>query len=114
MHEDPPRGRPRLPSPLQAADQKAPGSGGASGPAGDSMARAQERFPAEERRPAGTRFNIKFLMLLTLVVAIATAGYNGMRLGGERRIAALMFTLVAPIVLLVVLSAAQRLVRRKR
>ena len=60
------------------------------------------------------RFSIKYLMLVTLVVAIATAGFNGMIVGGWRRIGALLFTLLAPILLLAVLAGTQRLVQHLR
>ncbi|MEM1304351.1 MAG: hypothetical protein AAGG46_05625 [Planctomycetota bacterium] len=53
-------------------------------------------------------------MLLTLIVAIATAGYNGMNVGGERRVGALLFTLLAPVALLAVVTLVRDLIRSRR
>ncbi|QDU87213.1 hypothetical protein Pla175_05700 [Pirellulimonas nuda] len=62
------------------------------------------------------RFGTRHLFLLTLIVAIASAGYGGMRRGGADRMYFVLFAAGAPLVVLVLaglVREARRLFRRR-
>ncbi len=66
---------------------------------------------ARRRRP---RFSLGLLMLLTLVVAVAAAGWGGMLRDGDDRAFFVLFTLIAPLWVLVVVSLWQQITCRRK
>jgi lipopolysaccharide export LptBFGC system permease protein LptF len=64
----------------------------------------------QKRRP---QFGIGLLILLTTLLAVAAAAWGGLRRGGEDRAFFVIFTLIAPVLVLVLVSLWQHLSRRK-
>lgn len=61
----------------------------------------------------GMNFSIKMLMMLTLVVAVAAAGWGGMQRGGTDRAFYVLFATAAPLLVLLVVGILHQLTRRR-
>ena len=76
---------------------------------------AEPPGPPTAKPSSAPRFGIKTLMLLTLVIAFATAGYGALRRssGGSHEFY-VVFSLAAPLIALVVVGLLQQLLRPRR
>ena len=66
-----------------------------------------------ESNKRGPRFGIGWLLLITTLLAVTAAAWGGLRRGGEDRAFFVIFTLVAPVLVLMLVSLWQQLIRRK-
>lgn len=66
--------------------------------------------PPAPRRP-GFRFSIATMMLITLVVAIGSAGLGGMLRKGTDRSIFVLFSALAPVAMLVAIGVGMAVVR---
>lgn len=64
-------------------------------------------------KPQGPRFGIGLLILLTTLLAVAAAAMGGLRRGGDERAFFVIFTLVAPGLVLILVGLWQQLSRRR-
>lgn len=62
----------------------------------------------------GFRFSIGFLLLITFLVAVAAAGGGGLFRQGNSRAFFVMFTLAAPVAVLIIVATFQKLSRGRR
>ena len=67
-----------------------------------------EQEPPPKHRP---RFGIGLLILLTTLLAVAAAALGGLRRGGDERAFFVIFTLVAPGLVLILVSLWQQFLR---
>ncbi len=68
-------------------------------------------MPSATKR--GPQFGVGLLILLTTLLAVTAAAWGGLRRGGEDRAFFVIFTLVAPVLVLMLVSLWQHLMRRK-
>lgn len=64
-------------------------------------------------RKRGPQFRIGLLLLATTLLAVTAAAWGGLRRGGEDRAFFVIFTLVTPVLVLMLVSLWHQLTRRK-
>lgn len=72
------------------------------------MSQPTDQDPPERRGP---RFGIGLLILFTTLLAVAAAAMGGLQRGGDERAFFVIFTLVAPGLVLILVSLWHRLTR---
>lgn len=80
----------------------------------EAAAEAPQQVP-DEQEPVGggMNFSIKMMMMLTLVVAVASAVWGGMSRGGSDRAFYVLFATAAPLLVLLVVGLVHQLTRRR-
>jgi hypothetical protein len=68
---------------------------------------------SNQHQQRGPRFGIGLLILFTTLLAVAAAGWGGLRRGGEDRAFFVLFTLITPVLVLMLVALWHQLSRRK-
>lgn len=68
---------------------------------------------SQPSRKRGPRFGLGMLLLITTLLAVAAAAGGGLRRGPESRVFFVLFTLVTPVLVLMLASLWQFVRRRK-